>query len=499
MSLRTNVVANVGGQVAAAAIALLLAPWFVQRLGLEAWGLVGLLVVVSAWFNLIDVGFTQSITREIARATANDTTPQEAGDLVRCIEWIYLPAMLLVALVMWLAAEPLASGWLRLQAPFDAVAGQAIALMGVIVGARIYENIYRAVLSGLQQMVVLNALSTAFALLRWLGAVLWVLASDRGVVALFEWQAGTALLSLICFGLLARSRLRDLCREPQARWSALLRVRGFAAGIAASSLLAFALTQVDKLLLSRLLPLAELGTYVLAAALADTLALLAGPLYSALVPRFAQLSEARNTEAMGRLYQSAAQCLAAVLMPCAVLLVLQAEPVARVWTGSNELAAQVGPLVALLAAGRMLNAVMHVPAALQVGTGWTSLASRLNLFAVVLLVPLILWSVPRCGVPAAAACWLALNIGYLVLGTLWMHRRLLPAERWRWLQGGVLLPLALATVWMMLGALVPLGSGRTLQGVVLALLLGGAIVVLTLTLPAPRALVMAGRAPARSA
>src|SRR5688572_1927103 len=94
VSLRTNVVANVGGQVAAAAIAVLLAPWFVQRLGLEAWGLVGLLVVVSAWFNLIDVGFTQSITREIARATANDTTPQEAGDLVRCIEWIYLPAML---------------------------------------------------------------------------------------------------------------------------------------------------------------------------------------------------------------------------------------------------------------------------------------------------------------------------------------------------------------------------------------------------------------------
>jgi O-antigen/teichoic acid export membrane protein len=55
----------------------------------------------------------------------------------------------------------------------------------------------------------------------------------------------------------------------------LWRVRGFAGGIAASSLLAFVLTQIDKVLLSRLLTLAEFGTYVLAAALAC--ATLGGP------------------------------------------------------------------------------------------------------------------------------------------------------------------------------------------------------------------------------
>jgi O-antigen/teichoic acid export membrane protein len=495
VSLKANVLANVSGQIAAAAIALATAPIFVQRLGLEAWGLVGMLVVLSAWFNLLDVGFTPAITREVARATAHDVTPQDAGDLVRCVEWIYVPAMLAVAAAMVLVAGPLAGGWLQLRALALADATHALALMGVIIAARVFENVYRAVLTGLQQMVALNAVSTAFALLRWLGALAWVIVSGRGVVALFEWQAAVSLLSLLCFGLLARARLRPLCADARARWSVLWRARGFAGGIAASSLLAFALTQVDKVLLSRLLTLAEFGTYVLAAALADTLALLAGPLYTALVPRFAQLWAARDLTAIALLYRRSAQWLAAVLMPCAALLWLNAEAVARVWTASADLAAQIAPLVALLALGRMLNAVMHVPAALQIGCGWTSLAMRMNLAAVFLLVPAILWSVPRWGAIAAAVCWLVLNLGYLAFGTWLMHRRLLPDERARWLMTGVTAPAVVAATWVALWSWLPAFSSRAAQAGAIAMVLLGAVALLVWLLPAPRAMLGAWHRP----
>ena len=74
LSFRANVVANYGGQIFASALAFALAPLFVRELGLEAWGLVGILAILSAWFNLVDVGLTPAITREIARTAEGDDT-----------------------------------------------------------------------------------------------------------------------------------------------------------------------------------------------------------------------------------------------------------------------------------------------------------------------------------------------------------------------------------------------------------------------------------------
>ena len=54
------------------------------------------------------------------------------------------------------------------------------------------------------------------------------------------------------------------------------------------------------------------------------------------------------------------------------------------------------------------------------------------MLAVALLVPMILWVVPRQGALGAAWVWIGLNAGYIVLNVGLMHRRLLTAEKWRW-------------------------------------------------------------------
>jgi O-antigen/teichoic acid export membrane protein len=198
---------------------------------------------------------------------------------------------------------------------------------------------------------------------------------------------------------------------------------------------------------------------------------------------------------MALLYRRAAQWLAAVLMPCAALLWLHAEAVARVWTASADLAVQIAPLVAVLALGRMLNAVMHVPAALQIGCGWTSLATRMNLVAVVVLVPAIVWSVPRWGAIAAAVCWLVLNLGYLVFGTWLMHRRLLRDERAHWLLVGVAVPAGVAAAWVALWSWLPAFASRAAEAGVVAMVLLGAVVLLIWLLPMPRAMLAAWHRP----
>ena len=489
MSLRANVIANASGQVVASGLAFALAPLFVRELGLEAWGLVGILAVLSAWFNLVDVGLTPSITREIARAVEDRGSAAHAGNLVRCVEVIYLGIAALIAGLLALGADYIVSGWLRLDGLAPREAGLSIALMGIIVALRLCENIYRGVLSGFQDLIALNVLSAAFAVLRWGGGIVFVIVSGGGVVGLFAWQAGIATVSLACFGFVAHRRLRKLCTHTRVDFAALRRIQAFASGVAATSILGFLLTQIDKILLSKLLPLSDFGLYILAASLADALALLAAPLYGALLPRFVQLTERGDEQTISDLYMRAAQCLAAVLSPCALLLVVLGGDVVIVWTGSTTLAMQLAPLLALLALGRMINGFMHIPAALQMASGWTSLGAKLNLAAVLVLAPLILITVPVYGAIAYAWCWVALNFGYLLLGSWLMHSRLLTDRHVPWLRDAVLVPVAVAVVCMTAARfLVELPDGRLPLALALATLLLFAITVTAWATPATRAL-----------
>jgi O-antigen/teichoic acid export membrane protein len=90
----------------------------------------------------------------------------------------------------------------------------------------------------------------------------------------------------------------------------------------------------------------------------------------------------------------------------------------------------------------LLNGFVGVPYQLQLATGWTSLTVKLNVTAVSVLTPALFVVIPRYGAIGAAWIWVVLNLGYLLFYTHFMHRRLLPGDKWRWYRQDVLLPAA---------------------------------------------------------
>jgi hypothetical protein len=89
-----------------------------------------------------------------------------------------------------------------------------------------------------------------------------------------------------------------------------------------------------------------------------------------------------------------------------------------------------------------------------------------------LLLPLALLTVPTAGAIAYAWCWLGLNLGYLMFGTVLMHRRLLPELRDRWLRYGLLVPAGAAAVLALGAGWLGLPTNRLdLMGALLGLLL----------------------------
>jgi O-antigen/teichoic acid export membrane protein len=231
--------------------------------------------------------------------------------------------------------------------------------------------------------------------------------------------------------------------------------------------LALLLTQVDKIILSRMLSLTEYGYYALAATVASCVPLLILPISQAWFPRLCELHMQGNEKSLIEFYHTGAQLVTMVGGGVAVVLILLAEPFLLLWTRNAELANRVAPLLRLLLAGNLLNGLMHIPYQTQLAHGWTGLTNRINLVSVLLIVPAILWATPRYGTEGVAWVWVVLNSGYVLIGVHFMYRRILATEKWNWYRHDIFLPITACLAAALLMKNVWQATGITNTGVLL--------------------------------
>lgn len=453
--LKRNLIANYMGQGWTALMGLAFIPLYIKYLGIEAYGLIGLFAVLQAWLILLDMGMSPALNREMALFTAGTHSATSIRDLLRSIELIELPIALLLALGIWAASGWLASDWLRAEKlPMETVA-QAFAVMGVVTALRFIEGIYRSAIVGLQRQVLYNLVNSALATLRGLGAVgilIWV---SPTIQAFFFWQG---LVSILTLAILAMATYRALPTAERAGRFSIPALRGiskFAGGMMGITLLAILLTQVDKILLSKLLPLGDYGYYTLAATVAGALYMLISPITQAWFPRLSELYAANNQVELTNKFHQGAQLVSVFMGSAAMVMIFFAEPLLQLWTRNAELARRSSHLLSILALGTLLNGLMWVPYQTQLAYGWTSLTVKVNVVFVVLIVPAILWATPRYGAEGAAWVWVSLNTGYVLIGIHFMFRKILTQEKWRWYAQDLLPPLLVAglvastTAWLM--------------------------------------------------
>lgn len=316
--------------------------------------------------------------------------------------------------------------------------------MGMVAGLRFVEGIFRGAILGLQRQVLYNAISATMATLRGVGAIVILATVSRTLDAFFIWQGLVSIVTLAAMAVATYTSLPRGDRGGRFSIDALKSIWRFAAGILGISLLALLLTQVDKILLSRLLSLATLGHYMLATVAASALEMLVVPLFQAVTPRLSRLHAEGDEAGFVTLYHTGAQMVTVTAGAAGLVLFGFPRLVLTAWTSDPVLSAQVAPFLQILALGYMFNLLMWMPYQAQLANRWTGLMLRVNIAAVILVVPALLWAVPKFGAISAAVVWMLLNAGYVLIAVHLMHRRILRHEKWRWYWHDVAVPLAAA-------------------------------------------------------
>lgn len=484
-ALRINILSNYAGQLWMAAIGVAFLPLYIRILGMEAFGLVGLMLSFQSILQLFDFGIGGATNRELSRRVYDQALVNSARDLVRTSEIVIWLLTLVAALLVWACSGLMAAHWLHLQSLDRAEASDALAIMGIAIALLWPSMFYANCLSGLEQQPTLNLINAAFATLRYAGVVPVLLWVSSSIEAFLWWYAIVGAGQSLTTAIAVWRTLPHGHRRAHWVTDELRGNRRFAGGLFAVGILALGVSQLDRLSLVSLRPLEELGYYTMALSVAAGLGRMVQPMFNALYPRFSRLVRRHDETTLRELYHLSSQYLAVVIAAVAMMLIVFAREVLLLWTGDANLADKVALPLAILVAGSALNGLMNIPYALQLAHGWTRLAVGLNAASLLLGIPFCLWAVQAYGTTGAALLWLVANLVSVLFGIPLMHRRLLHDEMTKWYLQDNLPPLLAATAAaLVLEAALPPVS-RSIMG--LAWLTVASGVVLTASALASRA------------
>lgn len=454
MSLRLNIAANYVSQLYVGLIGILLIPVYLSVMGHEAYGLVALFTVLQSWFQLLDFGLTATMSREAARYLGGGHDAASFRQLLRSMEGAFCAVALLIAVILVVASPGVASHWLNVRSLPSGTVVISLSLMVCTLALRWVSGLYRGVVVGLERQVWLSGFNIVIVSLRFAGVIPFLYLLDPGPIVFFSFQLAVsafelAALILFCYRRVALPAGTRLSWS----WAPLRPVLAFSATLALTSVVWVLVTQTDKLLLSKLLPLDQYGLFSAAVLLASGISLLSVPVAQALLPRLCRLSQQGNDAALVRIYRQATEATTAVAGTAALIAGVFAEQVLWVWTGDSDFAASYARVFGLYAIGNGFLALAAFPYYLQFAKGNLKLHFWGNVVFVCLLVPAIVLATMRFGVLGAGVVWAGTNLLFFLLWTPLVHRRFFPRLHRDWLVQDVLrvlmLPVVLGLVLLM--------------------------------------------------
>ncbi|MDO8344775.1 MAG: oligosaccharide flippase family protein [Cellvibrio sp.] len=435
-------------------------PFFVAKLGLEGFGLIGfwqLLLFVSVIF---DFGLGASLVREFARYKGNSEPAIKYHELLRTLQLIYAFAALLVGAAIYLAASWLATGWLKLAAISAEEASLLIRLMAGSIALQFITTLYSNGLLGLQKHSAMNAFQMLGNTLKYLGGA-GVLIVVNSLTFFFAFQVLAALF--VCWltrrQLIGKLSETEVDRRPTIDFRHVRQLSRYSAGMFLTALCGLLLANVDRIVLSKLVPADDFGKYTLAFTAAGLLQMVILAFYRSYFPRFSELKAGGDNDGLKQSYYQGCRYVGVIIVPAAVAACVFAPELFQVWIGSHD--ETIITVFRLLIVGTMCSGLMWLPAALQQAVGWTRLHIALMLLALGLGMPCLILGIQAYGTVGATAVVLVHGAIEISLGLWLMNRVLFPGENLRWYGLVLIAPLAACLpVALVSAAFMPSGMDR---------------------------------------
>ena len=426
-------------------LALLLIPFYAEYIGADGYGLLGLYATINLCLSPLDFGLGATMKREMARMTALNTLQEEGGSFTRTLEILFwITALILGAAFILLA--PLLTNWLNVNESNASKVYQSLCLMGVLITVQWPSNFYSLGLMGLQKQSITNLINIGLSTLNAILAYASLKYINSSVEVYFLSNIVSSFCQTIVLKILLWKQITKGSSPIRCDFNLIKSVKVFALGMSGISITTIVLVNLDRIILSKILPLDKLGVFFIVTTLARFLTLIAGPFYYTYFPIFTHAMVKNDRNSLAKSYHLACSQLSLILMPAALILIAYPAEIFQIWLKHLEISQEFIYTASIYTGGSLFNSIMTIPYALQVSAGLTKLNFWQNLISIFLLTPTLFILTKHLGPIGAGIVWFLLNLGYFFIIIPIMHRRLLLAEMRKWYISDVGLPLLISSL-----------------------------------------------------
>jgi O-antigen/teichoic acid export membrane protein len=435
-------------------IGIVMTPYYIKHLGSESYGLVAFFTMLTTWMNLLDLGISPTLGREVASARGIQNGMSDFRKLLRSFEMIFLIISFIVSTSFFLFRDFISTEWIKAVEISHDVLVQCVMIIGVLISLRWFSSLYKSLLTGLEEHFMLNLINIFFSTLKFIGALFIFKYISSEISVFFVFQLILGFFEFFCLIFFSYRMLPYM--EPKLPLfsfyvSNVKNVLPFALGIAYTSMIWMFVSQVDKLILSGVLSLKEFGYFNLVVVISSTITALASPINQAILPRMVYLNSINKFDDMISLYRNATQLVALISLSLSITIALFSKQLVYAWTENIQAAVWCENVLFYYALGSGVLSLLSFQYYLQVAVGKLDLHVKGGTLSLFIDVPILVVVAFNFGAETLGLVWFILRLLWFLLWTPLVHSRFTPGEHFNWLFFNVLiiiLPMFLTGVFL---------------------------------------------------
>jgi O-antigen/teichoic acid export membrane protein len=380
-----NIIANFIGRLWGILSGFLFIPLYIHYLGFESYSIISFTLIISGLMAVLDAGLSATLSREFART---DNSNDEKIRIFRTLESSYFIIVLACIILVVSLSEIIADNWLKLSNITPNIIAYYLKLISIDVGFQLLLRFYMGGLLGLEKQVKANMYQVGLGVLR-NGLVIVAILFVPTLEVFFVWQA----VSTVIFAILLRFSLCKVLTGYYFHFQLIIEllilkdVWRFAGGMLLISVVAGLNTQMDKIAISKFLPIESLGYYTLSVSLAMGIIVLVNPISVALLPRFTALYSAGKIDEASILFSKINLQVAILAFSVMANMVFFAKNLIWIWTGKMELAEHAHIFLPIIALSFTMLALAMIPYNIAIANGYTKLNNVLGLVSLFVTLP----------------------------------------------------------------------------------------------------------------
>lgn len=465
MNFRGDLLVSYLSQGYVSAISIVAVPLQAAAIGVEGFGFIGLMATLQIWFFLLDFGRVAFLTRKSAKSLNSfGNIIDLRRDLRQSEKWIGA-AGFLGAGTLFLISDYLSINWLKTDQISPARTSECIKIIGALIAIRLFGELHRGVLLGQGRIIWLAGFNALTMTLRNLAVIplIWWFGAENPELIFLKFQLLISIGECMALVAVSNSQLRSV--NPSAtRFTPLISEKRFAWEMWLAAILWVLVSQLDKILLSKILTLAQFGVFSLVLVLASSVSLIAMP-FSTLVPvRLTALGGVKSEEGL-LFYFTASRWASISVSTISIVLAMYSYEILLLWTGSPNLAREGEGILFYYALGNAIMTISAFPYYIQFSHGKLDLHLKGSLIFTIALIPILFFSTAAWGMNGAGIAWLTINLIYALLWTPIIHRRQGRKLHYTWLIVEVLPPILGAMAGALLAGLIEPSKNRILLGI----------------------------------